>query len=58
MKITNYIESPKKFDVEELVNFLIKELKITKDFDLSICYNEKLLDKLSTEDIEFSALLQ
>lgn len=58
MKINNYIESPKKFDVEELVKFLVKELNITKDFDLSIHYNEKLLNKLSTDDIEFAALLQ
>lgn len=58
MKINNYIESPKNFDVEELIKFLVKELKITKDFDLSVHYNEKLLNKLSTDDIEFAALLQ
>ncbi len=58
MKINNYIESPKKFDVEELINFLVKELKITKDFDLSIYYNEKLLNELSTDNVEFAALLQ
>lgn len=58
MKINNYIESPKKFDVEELIKFLVKELNITKDFNLSIHYNEKLLNKLSTDNIEFEALLQ
>jgi hypothetical protein len=57
MKIKNYIESPKNFDVEELVKFIVKELNIPEDFELTICYNERLLDKLSTDDIEFSALL-
>ena len=31
MKIENTIESPKKFDVEELLEFLAKELKINED---------------------------
>ena len=58
MKINNYIESSKNFDVEELIKFLIKELNITKDFNLSIYYNEKLLNELSTDNVEFAALLQ
>jgi hypothetical protein len=57
MKIKNEIESPKKFNVEKYISFLGKELNINDDVQLTISYNENLLNKLSNEDIEFKALL-
>lgn len=58
MKLINYIESPKKFNVENLINFVAKELGISEEAELTICYNDILLDKLSTKDLEYEALLQ
>ena len=58
MKIENTIESPKKFDVEELLAFLAKELKINEDVKLMIFYNDNLLDRLSEGDLEYKAFLQ
>lgn len=57
MKIKNTIESPKKFDVEKLVEFLGKELNIGKDVQLTVAYNEDLLSRLSNETIEYKAFL-
>ena len=56
MKIKNNIKSPKKFDLEELIQFLANQLNIKEDVELSIIYNDKLLEKLS-KDVEFQALL-
>lgn len=58
MKIKNGIDSPKKFDVEELLEFLASELNIKDNVELMIVYNNALLEKLSTKDIEYEALLQ
>lgn len=57
MDIKVRIKSPKKFNVEELLNFLSSELNINEDVELLVAYNDKLLDKLSTDSIEFKALL-
>lgn len=56
MKIKSNIKSPKKFDVEELIQFLADQLDINEDVELSIIYNDKLLERLS-KDVEFQALL-
>lgn len=56
MKIKNNIESPKKFDVEELIQFVADQLGIDEDVELSIMYNDRLLKRLS-KDVEFQALL-
>lgn len=58
MKIINNLKPIKKFDIEELLNFLASELEISEDVELALFYNGKLLDKLSTDDVEYSALLQ
>lgn len=58
MKIKNGIDSPKKFDVEELLEFLASELNIKDNVELMVVYNNTLLEKLSTKDIEYEALLQ
>lgn len=57
MKIINTIESPKKFNIEELLNFLAEKLNISEDVELTVAYNDRLLNMLS-KDIEYSALLQ
>ena len=57
MEIKNYIKSPKKFNVEELLNFLAAYLDITDDVQLTITYNNKLLNRLSTDKLEFMAIL-
>lgn len=57
MKLKIGIESPKKFDVEELLTFLAEELNIDKDVELLVVYNNDLLNKLSTGNIEYEALL-
>jgi hypothetical protein len=58
MKIINNIEPQKKFDVIELLNFLASELKISDEVELMLFYNPKLLNALSTKDIEYNAILQ
>ena len=58
MKIINTIESPKKFNVETLLNFLAEKLNIKEDVELSVAYNDSLLNRLSNENVEYSALLQ
>lgn len=58
MKVINHINSPKKFDVEELVNYLAQVLEISEEAELTLMYNDKLLKQLSKDDIEYSALLQ
>ena len=57
MKLKIGIESPKKFDVEELLTFLAEELNIDKDVELLVVYNNDLLNKLSTGNVEYDALL-
>lgn len=57
MKITNYIESPKKFNVEELLQFVAEQLGIGEEVELTVMYNDRLLDRLS-KDVEFQAMLQ
>lgn len=57
MKLKIGIESPKKFDVEELLTFLAKELNISENAELMVVYNDDLLNRLSTGDIEYEALL-
>lgn len=57
MKIKNTIESPKKFDVEKYIEFLGKELNIGEDVQLTVAYNENLLERLSNENIQYKALL-
>mgnify|MGYP003293759942 CR=1 FL=1 len=56
MEIKNYLKSPKRFNIEELIEFAIKELNIKHIKEIKLMYNDRLLDKLS-KDIEFSALL-
>ena len=56
MKINNHVKSSKKFEVEDLLNFLAQDLNISEKTELTITYNEKLLDRLSS-DVEYSALL-
>lgn len=58
MKIKNYIESPKKFNVEELVNFIAQTLNISNEAELTLMYNDKLLNQLSKGNVEYEALLQ
>ena len=57
MKLKIGIESPKKFDVEDLLTFLSEELNISEDAELMVVYNDDLLNRLSTGDIEYEALL-
>lgn len=56
MEIKNYLKSPKRFNIEELIEFAIKELNIKHIKEIKLMYNDRLLDKLS-QDVEFSALL-
>lgn len=58
MKINNNIKSPKKFDIEDLLKFLAERLEISENAELSLFYNDKLLERLSSGDIEYEALLQ
>lgn len=58
MKIINYIESPKNFNIEELINYLAQILEIHEEAELTLMYNDKLLNQLSKRDVEYSALLQ
>lgn len=57
MKLKIGIESPKKFDVEELLTFLAEELNISENAELMVVYNDDLLNRLSNDDIEYEALL-
>lgn len=56
MKIKNHLTSSKTFNVEELLHFLAKVLEIDEDVELTLIYNDALLNKLSKQ-IEYSALL-
>lgn len=58
MKITNHIKSPKNFNVEELIEYLATALEIDTKAELTLMYNDKLLNQLSKGDVEYSALLQ
>lgn len=58
MKISVSIKSPKKFKIEDLLKFLAKRLDISDSVELSIFYNNKLLDKLSKSEIKYDAILQ
>lgn len=58
MKITNHIKSPKNFNVEELIEYIVSVLEINPEAELTLMYNDKLLNQLSKGDIEYSALLQ
>ena len=58
MKINNNIKSPKKFDIEDLLKFLAERLEISENAELSLFYNDKLLERLSSGDVEYEALLQ
>ena len=58
MKITNHIKSPKNFNVEELIEYLATVLEIDTKAELTLMYNDKLLNQLSKGDVEYSALLQ
>lgn len=58
MKVINHINSTKKFDVEDLLNYLAQVLEISEEAELTLMYNDKLLKQLSKGDIEYSALLQ
>lgn len=58
MKITNHINSPKKFNIEELIEYLSSILQISSKAELTIMYNDKLLNQLSKGEVEYSALLQ
>ena len=58
MKINNNLKSSKKFDIEDLLNFLAERLSIPENVELSLFYNDKLLKNLSTEDVKFEALIQ
>lgn len=57
MKITNTLISPRKFNIDELISFLIKELGISDKVELMLIYNDRLLDMLSKGEVEYSALL-
>ena len=56
MKITNHLKSPKKFDIEDLLNFCAKELNISEDVTITLIQNKKLLCNISN-DVEFEAIL-
>lgn len=58
MKITNHIKSPKNFNVEELIEYIASVLEINPKAELTLMYNDKLLNQLSKGDVEYSALLQ
>lgn len=56
MKITNHLNPSKKFNIEELIEFLSDALEISDNVELTLIYNNKLLDKLSNQ-VEYSAFL-
>ena len=58
MKIKNNIDSPKNCDIEELINYIANTLTISEDSELTLMYNDKLLDQLSKGEVEYEALLQ
>lgn len=57
MKIINHLKSPKNFNIDELICFLVDELKIGSNVELILTYNDSLLDKLSSGQIDYSAML-
>lgn len=56
MKVTNHLNPSKKFDIEELIEFLSDALEISDNVELTLIYNNKLLDKLSNQ-VDYSAFL-
>ena len=40
------------------MRFLAEKLNIKEDVELSVAYNDSLLNRLSNENVEYSALLQ
>ena len=58
MKIKNNIDSPKNCNIEELINYIADTLNISEDSELTLMYNDKLLDQLSKGEVEYEALLQ
>lgn len=56
-KVECLIESPKQYDVEDLVKIIGNKILGHDKANIIIQYNNKLLDKFSTEDCKLQALL-
>ena len=56
MKINSYINSPKKFNIEELIQFVAQRLNISEDVELSLVYKNRLLDMFS-KNMDCKAIL-
>lgn len=55
--VTCLIDSPKKYDVEDLVKVIGNKILGHREANIIIQYNDRILDKFSTEDCELQALL-
>lgn len=56
-KVISLIESPKQYDVEELIKVIGNKILGYTTANIIIQHNDKILDKFSTEDCELQALL-
>lgn len=56
-KVTSLIKSPKQYDVEDLIKVIGTKIFNYTDANIIVQYNDKILDKFSTEDCKLQALL-
>lgn len=56
-KVTSLIESPKQYDVEELIKVIGTKIFDYTNANILVQYNDKILNKFSTEECELQALL-
>lgn len=57
INITNLIKSPKKHDITTMVEIICRDIIDYNDISILINYEDKLLNKYSTQDIQLEALL-
>lgn len=56
-KVTSLIKSPKQYDVEELIKVIGTKIFNYTNANILVQYNDKILNKFSTEECELQALL-
>ena len=55
--VNNYIKSPKKYDVGDLIKFIGTKILGYESAMITVSYNDKILGKLSQGDYDMEALL-
>lgn len=56
-KVSSLIKSPKQYDISDLIKVIGNKILNYNQADIIIQYNDKVLNKFSTQDCELQALL-